>query len=64
MNGQLITVFAEDDCTMIVNSGPDEEGGRKSLVSPHHVADIVSVGWVYFKLFTIGEVKEGKNRGQ
>ena len=44
VNDQLITVFAEDDCTMIVNSGPNEEGGRKSLVSPHHVADIVLVG--------------------
>ena len=46
MNDQLITVFAEDDCTMIVDSGPKEEGGRKTLVSSHHVADIISVGWV------------------
>ncbi|XP_071921738.1 uncharacterized protein [Coffea arabica] len=46
VNDQLITVFAEDDCTMIVNSGPKEERGRKALVSSHHVADIISVGWV------------------
>ena len=46
VNDQLITVFAEDDCTMIVNSGPKEESDRKALVSPHHVADIVSIGWV------------------
>ncbi|XP_027090233.1 uncharacterized protein [Coffea arabica] len=43
-NGQLITVFAEDDCTMIVNSGTNGENSIESLVSPHHVADIVSVG--------------------
>ncbi|XP_071909679.1 uncharacterized protein [Coffea arabica] len=46
VNDQLITVFAEDDCTMIVNSGPNEEDSKTSLLSSHHVADIVSVGWI------------------
>ncbi|XP_027166738.1 uncharacterized protein LOC113766785 [Coffea eugenioides] len=46
VNGQLITIFAEDDCTMIVNFGPNDGGSKKSLVSPHHVAHIVSVGWI------------------
>ncbi|XP_027169279.1 protein JINGUBANG-like [Coffea eugenioides] len=46
VNDQLITVFTEDDCTMIVNHRPKEESDRKSLASPRHVADIVSVSWV------------------
>ncbi|XP_027166352.1 uncharacterized protein LOC113766349 [Coffea eugenioides] len=46
VNGQLITVFTEDDCTMIVNSGTNGENSIESLVSPHHVVDIVSVGWI------------------
>ncbi|XP_071912301.1 uncharacterized protein [Coffea arabica] len=46
VNGQLITVFAEDDCTMIINPALDEGNDGKALVSPHHMADIISVGWV------------------
>ncbi|XP_027156687.1 uncharacterized protein LOC113757778 [Coffea eugenioides] len=46
VNGQLITVFAEDDCTMIVNSRTNGENSTESLVSPHHVADIAFVGWI------------------
>ena len=46
VNNQLITVFIENDCTMIVNSVSKEEDSRKNLVFPHHVADIVSVGWI------------------
>ncbi|XP_071912264.1 uncharacterized protein [Coffea arabica] len=44
VNGQLITIFAEEDCTMIINPASEDDGDRKALVSPHHVADIVSVG--------------------
>ena len=39
-------MFIENDCTMIVNSVSKEEDSRKNLVFPHHVADIVSVGWI------------------
>ncbi|XP_027166343.1 uncharacterized protein LOC113766338 [Coffea eugenioides] len=45
VNDQLITVFAEDDCTMIINSGSNKESSRKSLNSFNHIADIVSVIW-------------------
>ncbi|XP_027158321.1 uncharacterized protein LOC113759941 [Coffea eugenioides] len=44
VNGQLITIFAEEDCTMIINPALEDDGDRKALVSHHHVADIVSVG--------------------
>ncbi|XP_071923122.1 uncharacterized protein [Coffea arabica] len=47
VNEQLIIMFTEDDCTMIVNFGSNGENGRKCLNSPHHVADIVSVGWIF-----------------
>mgnify|MGYP004713825513 CR=1 FL=1 len=46
VNDQLITMFAEDDCTMIVNPTLKEESDRKALIFVHHVADIVPVGWV------------------
>ncbi|XP_027151989.1 uncharacterized protein K02A2.6-like [Coffea eugenioides] len=45
VNAQLITVLAEDDCTMIINPALEEGSDEKALVSPHHMADIVSVGW-------------------
>ncbi|XP_027060688.1 uncharacterized protein [Coffea arabica] len=45
VNDQLITVFAEDDCTMIVNAKFNGENRKKTPISSHHVADIVSVGW-------------------
>ncbi|XP_027155289.1 uncharacterized protein LOC113755486 [Coffea eugenioides] len=54
VNGQLITVFAEDDCTMIVNPALEEGGDRKALVSPYHVADIVLVGWVFKDKAVVG----------
>ncbi|XP_071920618.1 uncharacterized protein [Coffea arabica] len=44
VNGQLIMIFAEEDCTMIVNPALEDNGDRKALVSHHHVVDIVSVG--------------------
>ena len=34
VNDQLITVSAEDDCIMIINSTLKEENGRKTLVLP------------------------------
>ena len=43
---QLITVYAEDDCTMIVNSGSNEESNWKSLNPFYCVANIVSVRWI------------------
>ena len=49
VNEQLIIMFTEDDYTMIVNFGSSAENGRKCLNSPHHVADIVSVGWIFKK---------------
>nr|XP_027124338.1 uncharacterized protein LOC113741048 [Coffea arabica] len=44
-NDQLITVFAEDDCTMIVDAKFNGENRQRNPISAHHVADIVSVGW-------------------
>ncbi|XP_027156517.1 uncharacterized protein LOC113757408 [Coffea eugenioides] len=44
VNGQLIMIFAEEDCTMIINPASEDYGDRKALVSSHLVADIVSVG--------------------
>ncbi|XP_071912268.1 uncharacterized protein [Coffea arabica] len=54
VNGPLITVFAENDCTVIISSGSNEEGSRKTLVSPHHVVDIVSVGWISKEKSVVG----------
>ena len=54
VNAQLITVFAEDDCTMIVNPALEEGSDEKAQVSPHHMADIVSVGWVLKDKSVIG----------
>ncbi|XP_027169433.1 uncharacterized protein LOC113769160 [Coffea eugenioides] len=45
VNDQLITVFAEDDCTMIVDAKFNDENRKSTPTSSHHVADIVSVGW-------------------
>ena len=47
VNDQLITVFAESDCTMIINSGSSGESSKKVFSSPHRVADIMSVGWIF-----------------
>ncbi|XP_071900950.1 uncharacterized protein [Coffea arabica] len=44
-NDQLIIVFAEDDCTMIVGAKFNGENRKRTPISSHHVADIVSVGW-------------------
>nr|XP_027067806.1 uncharacterized protein LOC113693472 [Coffea arabica] len=45
VNDQLITVFAEDDCTMIIDAKFKGEDRKGTPISSHHVADIVSVGW-------------------
>ncbi|XP_027075870.2 uncharacterized protein [Coffea arabica] len=45
MNDQFIAVFAEDDCTMIVDAKFNGENRKRTPISSHHVADIVSVGW-------------------
>ncbi|XP_071913977.1 uncharacterized protein [Coffea arabica] len=45
VNDQLITVFAEDDCTMIIDAKFKGEDRKWTPISSHHVADIVSVGW-------------------
>nr|XP_027067607.1 uncharacterized protein LOC113693243 [Coffea arabica] len=44
VNDQLITVFAEDDCTMIIDAKFKGEDRKGTPISSHHVADIVSVG--------------------
>ncbi|XP_071912328.1 uncharacterized protein [Coffea arabica] len=46
VNDQLITVFAEDDCTMIVDAKCKGEDRKRTPISSHQVANIVSVGWV------------------
>ncbi|XP_027156469.1 uncharacterized protein LOC113757311 [Coffea eugenioides] len=60
VNDQLITVFAEDDCTMIIDAkfkGKDRKG---TPISSHHVADIVSVGWASRdKSLTQSDLPEG-----
>ena len=39
---------------MIVNPALEEGNGRKTLISPHYVADIVSVGWVSKEKSVVG----------
>ncbi|XP_027109268.1 uncharacterized protein [Coffea arabica] len=46
VNDQLITIFAEEDCIIIADSEPEEDGNRNASVSSYHTADIVSVSWV------------------
>nr|XP_027086568.1 uncharacterized protein LOC113708303 [Coffea arabica] len=45
VNDQLITVFAEDDCTMIIDAKFKGEDKKGTPISSHHVADVVSVEW-------------------
>ncbi|XP_071926146.1 uncharacterized protein [Coffea arabica] len=42
----LITIFAEEDCFVIADSGSEEDGSRNATVTPHNTADIVSVSWI------------------
>ncbi|XP_071901023.1 uncharacterized protein [Coffea arabica] len=46
VNDKLITIFAEEACLVITDSGSKEEGGRNVTMTPHSTADIVSVSWI------------------
>ena len=46
VNDQLITIFAEEDCIVIADSEPEEDGNRNASVSSYRTADIVSVSWI------------------
>ncbi|XP_027067891.1 uncharacterized protein [Coffea arabica] len=46
VNDKLITIFAEEDCFVIADSGSKEDGSRNATVTPHSTADIVSVSWI------------------
>nr|XP_027086647.1 uncharacterized protein LOC113708386 [Coffea arabica] len=46
VNDKLITIFAEDDCLVITDSGSKEDGSRNVTMTPHSTADIVSVSWI------------------
>ncbi|XP_027168835.1 LOW QUALITY PROTEIN: uncharacterized protein LOC113768604 [Coffea eugenioides] len=46
VNDKLITIFAEEDCLVIADSGSKEDGSRSAIVTPHSTADIVSVSWI------------------
>nr|XP_027090324.1 uncharacterized protein LOC113711359 [Coffea arabica] len=46
VNDKLITIFAEEDCLVITNSGVKEEGSQSVTMSPHSTSDIVSVSWI------------------
>ncbi|XP_027100978.2 uncharacterized protein [Coffea arabica] len=43
VNDKLITIFAEEDCLVITDSGSKEDGSRNVTMTPHSTADIVSV---------------------
>ncbi|XP_071939912.1 uncharacterized protein [Coffea arabica] len=46
VNDKLITIFAEEDCLVIADSGAKEDGSRSATVTLHSTADIVSVSWI------------------
>ncbi|XP_071939875.1 uncharacterized protein [Coffea arabica] len=46
VNDKLITIFAEEDCFVIADSGSEEDGSRNATVTPHSTADIVSISWI------------------
>ncbi|XP_071902598.1 uncharacterized protein [Coffea arabica] len=46
VNDKLITIFAEEDCLVIADSGSKEDSSRNATVTPHSTADIVSVSWI------------------
>ncbi|XP_027155753.1 uncharacterized protein LOC113756186 [Coffea eugenioides] len=43
VNDQLITIFAKEDCIVMADSEPEEDGNRNASVSSYRTADIVSV---------------------
>ncbi|XP_071901010.1 uncharacterized protein [Coffea arabica] len=46
VNDKLITIFAEEDCFVIADSGSKEDDSRNATVTPYSTADIVSVSWI------------------
>ncbi|XP_027067827.2 uncharacterized protein [Coffea arabica] len=46
VNDQLVTIFAEENCIVIADSEPEEDGNRNASVSSYRIADIVSVSWI------------------
>ncbi|XP_027100965.2 uncharacterized protein [Coffea arabica] len=46
VNDKLITIFAEENCLVITDSGTKEDGSRNVTMTPHSTADIVSVSWI------------------
>ncbi|XP_071933107.1 uncharacterized protein [Coffea arabica] len=46
VNDKLITIFAEEDCLVITDSGSKEDESRNVTMTPHSTADIVSVSWI------------------
>ncbi|XP_071918757.1 uncharacterized protein [Coffea arabica] len=46
VNDQLVTIFAEENCIVIADSEPEEDGNRNASVSSYRTADIVSVSWI------------------
>ncbi|XP_071933152.1 uncharacterized protein [Coffea arabica] len=46
VNDKLITIFAEEDCLVITDSGVKKEGSQSVTMSPHSTSDIVSVSWI------------------
>ncbi|XP_071901006.1 uncharacterized protein [Coffea arabica] len=46
VNDKLITIFAEEDCLVVTDSGSKEDGSRNVTMTPHSTADIVSVSWI------------------
>ncbi|XP_071904272.1 uncharacterized protein [Coffea arabica] len=46
VNDKLITIFAEQDCLVIADSGSKEDGSQNATVTPHSTSDIVSVSWI------------------
>ncbi|XP_071912239.1 uncharacterized protein [Coffea arabica] len=46
VNDKLITIFTEEDCLVIANSGFEEDSSQNATVTPHSTADIISVSWI------------------
>ncbi|XP_071933055.1 uncharacterized protein [Coffea arabica] len=55
VNDKLITIFAEEDCLVITDSGVKEEGSQSVTMSPHSTSDIVSVSWITMEEQTLSK---------
>nr|XP_027122911.1 uncharacterized protein LOC113739775 [Coffea arabica] len=64
VNDQLITVFAEDDCTMIVNSGPNEEDRWISKEKPVVEMNLPEASVMMAKEMIRGRYEMGKGLGR